>query len=94
MSSGHVLQPIIDEQQRRTLRSSRVPVITLNAKRGGKAIAAGVPGTIHVILTRKGSGVIDSLTSGLNAGEEQFNQAMQRLIASYRRKKPVSSPTW
>lgn len=85
------VQAIIDEQQRREVRSTAVPIVTLNSKRGGKALAAGVPGTVHIILTRKGSGIIEKLRVTLDQDERRFAQVIEDIVAPFRRKKtPLS----
>ncbi len=85
------IQSIIEEQQRRSIRSSAVPFISLNSKPGGKAVAAAFPGSAHVFLARKGSGVLDRIRAAVDSGEERFKEVITGIVGSGRpRRKPLS----
>lgn len=85
------LHAIVEEQGRRSIRSTQVPIITLNSTRGGKALAAGMPGSAHVILARKGSGAIEKVREALESSEDHFKQAINDIIRPLRRKRPAPS---
>jgi hypothetical protein len=81
------IQQIVDEQLRREVRTTTVPIITLNSKPGGKALAKGFPGTVHIILARRGTGLVQKVQAALNSGEEDFTQVITQIGAPYRKKK-------
>ena len=87
MPSRSPIEQIVDEQVRREVRSTAVPIVTLNSKPGGKALAKGFSGTIHIILARKGSGVVQKVQTALDKGEEDFKKVITQIAAPYRRKK-------
>ena len=85
------INAIIDEQQKREVRSSAVPIVNLGSTRAGKAAAAALAGTAHVVLARKNSGVIDRIRTALDSSEDRFRQAITSINESQKvRSKPLS----
>jgi hypothetical protein len=85
------VQSIIEEQQRRGIRASAVPVVALNSRPGGKALAAGLPGMAHVILARKGSGVIEEVREAIDSSEEALRRVIVHMTRPSRRgRKPLT----
>lgn len=81
---------ILEDQEKREARSAPVEIITLNDQKGTRALAQGLPGTVHIVLARQNSGAIASLRESLG-DEAQFREAVEKMLAPYRRKKALKS---
>jgi hypothetical protein len=79
---------IIADQETREVRSTPVDIIPIDRQKGSKALADGLPGTVHVIVARKGSGVIEHLRAALR-DEKRFSRVIAGIVAPYRRRKAM-----
>lgn len=78
---NHDFGPVIQEIQRREVQVTGLEVV--KAPMHGRTYALGVPGTMSVIVSRAGSGVLTELRAAIKEGGSKLAAFHQRLTDQY-----------
>lgn len=83
-------EPLIEETQTRLVRSTRLEIIERTPSLQDPLSGIGVPGTLTIFITRKGSGRLDEVKAAVKEGGERASDLVKNLYSQTATRRGIS----
>jgi hypothetical protein len=74
---------VIQDEQRRSIRTTRLDVVDNHPKGRSKNPVFGLPGTMTLVVGRKGSGALEEFRAALGEGGDRLVQIQKKMAVKY-----------